>query len=31
VVSALGLNGWQVGEEVQAERIIDAARPLLDR
>jgi hypothetical protein len=31
VVSALGLDGWQVGEEVNAERIIDAARPLLDR
>jgi hypothetical protein len=31
VVSALGLDGWQIGEEVKAERIIDAARPLLDR
>jgi hypothetical protein len=31
VVSALGLPGWQIGEELKAQRIIDAARPLQDR
>ena len=31
VVSALGLPGWPVGEEVTAQRIIDAARPLQER
>jgi hypothetical protein len=31
VVSALGLPGWQTGEEVKAQRIIDAARALQDR
>ena len=31
VVSALGLSGWRVGEEITAQRIIDAARPLQDR
>ena len=31
VVSALGLPGWPIGEEVKAQRIIDAARPLQDR
>jgi hypothetical protein len=31
VVSSLGLPGWRNGEEVKAERIIDAARPLKDR
>ena len=31
VVSALGLPGWPIGEEVKAQRIIDAARPLHDR
>jgi hypothetical protein len=31
VVSALGLPGWQTGEELKAQRIIDAARPLQDR
>jgi hypothetical protein len=31
VVSALGLPGWQIGEELKAQRIIDAARPLEDR
>jgi hypothetical protein len=31
VVSALGLPGWQTGEEVKAQRIIHAARPLGDR
>ncbi len=31
VVSALGLPGWQTGEEVKAQRIIDAARPLQER
>ncbi len=31
VVSALGLPGWQNGEELKAQRIIDAARPLQDR
>ena len=31
VVSALGLPGWQVGEELKAQRIVDAARPLQDR
>ena len=31
VVSGLGLPGWQTGEELKAQRIIDAARPLEDR
>jgi hypothetical protein len=31
VVSALGLPGWPAGEEVTAQRIIDAARPLQER
>jgi hypothetical protein len=31
VVSALDLPGWPVGEEVTAQRIIDAARPLQER
>ena len=31
VVSALGLSGWQVGEEVKALRIVDASRPLQER
>ena len=31
VVSALGLSGWQIGEELKAQGIIDAARPLVDR
>jgi hypothetical protein len=31
VVSALGLPGWPVGEQVTAQRIIDAARPLQER
>jgi len=31
VVSALGLSGWQVGEEVKAQRIVDASRPLQER
>ncbi len=31
VVSALGLPGWQIGEELTAQRIIDAARPLQNR
>ncbi|MBV9356984.1 MAG: hypothetical protein JO023_15845 [Chloroflexi bacterium] len=31
VVSALGLPGWPVGEDVTAQRIIDAARPLQER
>src|SRR6266511_4104688 len=31
VVSALGLPGWPVGEEVTAQRIIEAARPLQER
>jgi hypothetical protein len=31
VVSALGLPGWQLGEEVTAQRIVDAARPLQER
>jgi len=31
VVSSLGLSGWQVGEEVKAQRIVDASRPLQER
>ena len=31
VVSALGLPGWQVGEELKAQRIVDASRPLQER
>jgi hypothetical protein len=31
VVSALGLPGWQAGDEVKAQRIVEAARPLKDR
>ena len=31
VVSALGLPGWQVGDEVTAQRIVDASRPLQER
>ena len=31
VVSALGLSGWHVGEEVKAQRIVDASRPLQER
>jgi hypothetical protein len=31
VVSALGLPGWPAGEDVTAQRIIDAARPLQER
>jgi len=31
VVSALGLPGWPVGEQVTAQRIIDAARGAPDR
>jgi hypothetical protein len=31
VVSALGLPGWQTGEELKAQRIIETARPLQDR
>jgi hypothetical protein len=31
VVSALGLSKWQVGEEVKAQRIVDASRPLQER
>jgi hypothetical protein len=31
VLSALGLPGWQIGEELTAQRIIDAARLLQDR
>ncbi len=31
VVSALGLSNWQVGEEVKAQRIVDASRPLQER
>ena len=31
VVSVLGLPGWEVGSEVKAQRIVDAARPLEDR
>jgi hypothetical protein len=30
-VSALGLSGWHVGDEVGDKRIIDASRPLEDR
>ncbi len=31
VVSALGLPGWQAGDEVKARGIVEAARPLKDR
>jgi len=31
VVSALGLSGWQIGDEVTDKGIIDASRPLTDR
>ena len=31
VVSALGLSKWQVGDEIKAQRIVDASRPLQDR
>jgi hypothetical protein len=31
VVSALGLPGWPIGEQVKAQRVIDAARPLQER
>ena len=31
VVSALGLPGWQAGDEVKAQGIVEAARPLKDR
>ncbi|MBV9543868.1 MAG: hypothetical protein JOY61_05780 [Chloroflexi bacterium] len=31
VISALGLSGWQVGDEIKDQRIIDASRPLTDR
>jgi hypothetical protein len=31
VISALGLPGWPIGEEVTAQRIIAAARPLRER
>jgi hypothetical protein len=31
VVSALGQSGWQVGDEIKDQRIIDASRPLTDR
>jgi hypothetical protein len=31
VESALGLPGWHIGEELKAQRIIDAARPVQNR
>jgi hypothetical protein len=31
IVSALGLPGWQIGDEVKDKRIMEASRPLQDR
>jgi hypothetical protein len=31
VVSVLGLSNWTVGDEVKAQRILDAAYPLQER